>query len=54
MSAKKSQSQRFREAARDIGCDESGAAFERAFKKIVPPKRGAKKSAKAADRRKGA
>jgi hypothetical protein len=30
---------RFVEAARELGCDESGEAFERAFGKIVPPKR---------------
>jgi hypothetical protein len=33
------QSRRFKEAARDLGVDESGEAFERAFKKIVPPRR---------------
>jgi hypothetical protein len=33
------QSERFRQTARDLGCDESGEAFERAFGKIVPPKR---------------
>jgi hypothetical protein len=32
------QSQRFKEAARAIGADESGQAFDRAFRKIVPPK----------------
>jgi hypothetical protein len=32
------QSQRFKEAARAFGADESGEALERAFKKIVPPK----------------
>jgi hypothetical protein len=35
------QSQRFIETAREIGADETGEAFERAFKKIVPPKRPA-------------
>jgi hypothetical protein len=35
------QSRRFKEAARDLGADESGEAFERAFKKIVPPKKPA-------------
>jgi hypothetical protein len=32
------QSERFKETARKLGADESGEAFERAFKKIVPPK----------------
>jgi hypothetical protein len=32
------QSQRFKEAARKLGADESGEMFERAFKKIVPEK----------------
>jgi hypothetical protein len=32
------QLQRFREAAKELGADESGETFERAFKKIVPPK----------------
>lgn len=35
----KAQALRFREAAREAGCDESPAAFEAAFAKIVPPKR---------------
>jgi hypothetical protein len=34
---KKTQYGRFVEAAREHGCDESEAAFDRAFKKIVPP-----------------
>jgi hypothetical protein len=34
----KRQSERFRETARELGCDEDAAAFERAFRKIVPPK----------------
>jgi hypothetical protein len=34
-----SQKERFKEAARQIGADESGEAFERAFKKMVPAKR---------------
>ncbi len=33
------QSKRFIETARKIGADETGAEFERAFKKIVPPKK---------------
>lgn len=33
-----SQRQRFEEAAREIGADETGEAFEHAFKAIVPPK----------------
>lgn len=35
----KEQSERFKETAREIGADESGSAFERAFKKLVPVKR---------------
>jgi hypothetical protein len=34
-----SQRQRFEEAAREAGADETGEAFERAFTAIVPPKR---------------
>jgi hypothetical protein len=34
----KKQSERFREAARQLGCDESEEAFARTFEKIVPPK----------------
>lgn len=33
----KPQHERFKEAAREHGADESGKAFERAFKKVVPP-----------------
>ncbi len=32
------QSKRFIEKAREIEVDESGEAFERAFKKIIPPR----------------
>jgi hypothetical protein len=32
------QAKRFEEAAREGECDETGAAFDRAFAKIVPPK----------------
>lgn len=32
------QFERFKEAARKIGADETGKEFERVFKKIVPPK----------------
>ncbi len=32
------QSKRFIEAARELGCDESGEAMECAFAKAVPPK----------------
>jgi hypothetical protein len=32
------QSKRFVETAREIEADESGEAFRRAFRKIVPPK----------------
>jgi hypothetical protein len=34
----KRQSERFRETARALECDESEETFERAFKKIVPPR----------------
>jgi hypothetical protein len=34
----KPQRERFIETARKIGADESGMAFERDFKRIVPPK----------------
>jgi hypothetical protein len=37
--AQKEQSERFIETAREIGMDESGKEFERALKKIAPPKR---------------
>jgi hypothetical protein len=33
------QSERFIEAAREHGTDETGRAFERLFKKVVPVKR---------------
>lgn len=35
----KDQAKRFEDAAREAGADESGEAFERVFKAIVPPKR---------------
>jgi hypothetical protein len=35
----KTQSERFIEAARALGVDESGKDFEAAIKKITPPKR---------------
>lgn len=38
----KPQHDRFKEAAREAGADESGETFERAFGKIVPPKKPAK------------
>jgi hypothetical protein len=34
----KEQFKRFVETAREHGVDESGKEFERAFKKVVPPK----------------
>jgi hypothetical protein len=34
----KEQSERFIEAARELGVDESGEEFERAFEKITRPK----------------
>jgi hypothetical protein len=39
----KEQSERFKLAARNLGADESGKTFERAFERIIskpPPKRG--------------
>jgi hypothetical protein len=35
----KEQSARFIEAARAVGVDESGKEFDRAMKKLVPPRR---------------
>jgi hypothetical protein len=35
----KAQSERFIEAARKLGIEETGETFDRAFKKVVPPKR---------------
>ena len=34
----KREYERFVETARKLGCDENEEEFERAFKKIVPPK----------------
>ncbi len=34
----KPQVERFKEAARRVGADETGEAFERAFRKIAPPR----------------
>ena len=34
----KEQSQRFVEKAKELGADESGRSFARAFKKIIPRK----------------
>jgi hypothetical protein len=34
----KDQAERFREAARQLSVDETGEAFEIAFRKIVPPR----------------
>jgi hypothetical protein len=35
----KEQSERFKQTARELGVDESGADFERAVDKIIPSKR---------------
>jgi len=35
----KDQAERFKNTARQIGADETGEAFERAFEKIVPAKK---------------
>lgn len=34
----KAQSERFKKKARELEADETGDEFERAFKKIIPPK----------------
>jgi hypothetical protein len=39
----KPQRERFLEAAREAGVDETSEAFERAFARIVPPKRATAK-----------
>ena len=31
------QSEKFKQAARDLGCDEDEAAFDRALKQMKPP-----------------
>ena len=36
----KEQVERFKETARQIGADETGEAFMRMLKKVVPPKPG--------------
>ena len=36
----KTQRERFIEAAREIGVDETGKEFERLFRKVIPPQRG--------------
>ncbi len=36
----KPQIERFKEAARELGCDESEEAFEDSFSRVVPPKSG--------------
>jgi hypothetical protein len=35
----KRQYERFVKTARKLGCDESAEAFDRAFRKIIPPRR---------------
>lgn len=39
----KPQHERFKEAAKELGADKNAEAFERAFGKIVPPKKVAKR-----------
>lgn len=39
----KTQSERFKDTARELETDETGKAFERAFGKIAPPKRRRRK-----------
>lgn len=46
---RKSQSQKFKDAARELGCDESEEAFDRALKRIAtspPQPKGGKKADK--------
>lgn len=43
--AKTSQRQKFIEKARELGCDEDEAAFERTLKRIVPRKSKPKEKA---------
>lgn len=38
-----SQLERFKQTARELGCDETGEALERAFAKAVPPRKPGKK-----------
>lgn len=45
----KTQHERFKETAREHEADESGKAFESAFKKIVPPRRKAQPKTHASD-----
>jgi hypothetical protein len=47
------QSRRFEEKARELGSDESGKAFEKAFKKIAQRKISSPKRAAGATRGKG-
>jgi hypothetical protein len=35
----KDQSERFKQTARELGVDESGEKFDKAFEAIVPPKK---------------
>jgi hypothetical protein len=39
---KTEQSERFKETARELGVDETGEQFERAFRQIAPPRRAEK------------
>lgn len=38
-STDKAQLDRFKQTARELGCDETGETFEQAFAKAMPPKR---------------
>jgi hypothetical protein len=40
----KDQAERFKETARQLGVDETGEAFEKAFERVVPPVRPGRKS----------
>jgi hypothetical protein len=42
----KAQSLRFKDMARTLGADQTGAGFERAFSAIAPPKRASKPARK--------
>jgi hypothetical protein len=46
------QSERFIEAARELGCEETGEAFERAVGRILPPRQPGQAATKREPRKK--
>lgn len=38
ISSDKAQVDRFKQTARELGCDETGEAFEKAFSQVAPPR----------------